>query len=289
MLRGPRQVACQIVACPGCGHRCFIFPRSPWSGSRTAGAPPTFLKLNQLFLIVAIGSVLAMGIVFLFVRPFLRHSSVLTAGDTNSDKTSISLFESGQRELRDGNVHLALRDLNAALVCHQRNDGALSASELLLVESLRRQSDLLTRLLDVPLEEIVRQAMQQRNDEEWQAKFEDYRGRTVIFDDILRREARGGPSLGGYIVRVDDTEARIALDDLTLLRQIPLVPPRRWLFGARLASCRREEGGVWVIRFEPDSTVLLTEEIAAASCCPSPLDEETHAVLKRQREWLQAK
>ncbi|HEY7424467.1 MAG TPA: hypothetical protein VH682_09585, partial [Gemmataceae bacterium] len=145
---------------------------------------------------------------------------------------------------------------------------------------------LLAHLLDNPLEDILQQAMQHRDVEEWHAKFEDYRGRTVIFDDVLRQDAPGRPALSFYVVRAAEVEARVALEDLTLLRQLPLDPPRRWLFGARLASCRREEGGVWVFRFEPESAVLLTDEAAAAACCPGPLDDELREVLRRQDEWL---
>jgi len=135
------------------------------------------------------------------------------------------------------------------------------------LKQLRRQSDLLAHLLDRSLEEILRQAMQHRNDDEWREKFEDYRGRSVLFDDRLRADASGRTILGSYVVRVGDVEARLALEDLLLLKQkpLPLDPPPRWLFGARLASCQREAGGVWVFRFEPDSAVLLTDEDAAAA------------------------
>lgn len=121
---------------------------------------------------------------------------------------------------------------------------------------------------------------------EWHSKFEHYRGRTVVFDDVLRRDTQDRLTLGSYVVHSGDVEARVALEDLPLLRQLPLEPARRWLFGARLADCRREAGGVWVFRFEPDSAVLLSDEIAAAVCCPAPLDDELLSVLKRQDEWL---
>jgi hypothetical protein len=143
---------------------------------------------------------------------------------------------------------------------------------------------LLAQLLDNPLEEILQQAMQVRNEEEWHAKFADHRGRSVFFDDVLRRDASGRPVLGSYVLRAADVQARVALEELLLLRQLPLDPPRRWLFGARLASCRREEGGVWTIRFEPDSAVLVTDEAVAAAFWPGPLDEELRALLRYQEE-----
>jgi hypothetical protein len=58
------------------------------------------------------------------------------------------------------------------------------------------------------------------------------------------------------------------------------------LFGARLAGCFREAGGGWVIHFEPESGVLLTDPGAAASCCPAPPGRELEEVLRRQEEWL---
>jgi hypothetical protein len=63
------------------------------------------------------------------------------------------------------------------------------------------------------------------------------------------------------------------------------------LFGARLAGLGREERGghgLWVIRLDPDSCVLLTDEEIAGACCPRPLDEALRAVLRQQAEWAAA-
>jgi hypothetical protein len=56
------------------------------------------------------------------------------------------------------------------------------------------------------------------------------------------------------------------------------------LFGARLRDCTREEGGGWVIRFEPDSGVLLTDAEAAAAC--AALEPRLKETLRRQQRWL---
>jgi hypothetical protein len=278
-LRGRRQRSRQIASCPRCGRKHFILPSSPWlAPAAAAGGPASRLNLRRLLIAIVLGGALAMGLSFLLIRPYLRRP--VTRADARS------LLEAGEHQLREGNVHLALKELNAALEQRDRHPNALSREEHHRLEQLRRQTDLLARLLDRPLEEILLQAMQHRNDEEWREKFADYRGRTVVFDDVLRCDAQGRPVLGFYIVSVAGVEARVALEDLVLLRRLPLDPPRRCLFGARLASCRREEGGIWVVRFEADSAVLLTDEDAAAACCPRPLDEELLAVLKRQDEWL---
>jgi hypothetical protein len=279
-LRGQRQNTRQIVLCPSCGRKRFVLPNSPWPASE-ASAPSgqiARLNLNRFLLVIFFGGFLAMTLIFLLIRPYLRRP--VAPGDGRA------LLAEGERRLRQGNVFLALDSLNAALELRNRHPNTLSREEHHRLEQLWRQTDLLAHLLDQPLEEILHQAMQHRDDEEWRAKFEHYRGRAIVFDDVLRNGTQDHPILGSYVVRVGELEAIVALEDLTLLRRLPLQPPRRWLFGARLAECRREAGGVWVFRFEPDSAVLLSDETAAEVCCPLPLDQELLDVLKQQGEWL---
>jgi hypothetical protein len=231
------------------------------------------------------GGLAAVGVILLVVGPYWRRPTTMTSTET-PQATIHFRIESGQRALREGTFRIALKELNAAVAQRDRNPSALSREEYFLLNQLQRQSDLLAHLLNDSLEEILQQAMQHRNDEEWHEKFEDYRGRTVLFDDVLRRDRKGRPMLGFYVVRVGDVEARLALEDVQLVRQLPLDPPRRWLFGARLASCQREGGGVWVLRFEPESGTLLTDEGAVAACCPGPVDDALRSVLRRQDKWL---
>ncbi len=77
-------------------------------------------------------------------------------------------------------------------------------------------------------------------------------------------------------------QGALALEDLRIFRNVPLDPPPRVFFGARLAKVAHEPDG-WVIRFEPDSGVFFTDRDAA--CCV-PLDDELLAVLERQKKWL---
>jgi hypothetical protein len=84
---------------------------------------------------------------------------------------------------------------------------------------------------------------------------------------------------------VNEEKVRLRLE-LKLLERLPLDPPRRLVFGASLASVAREAGGVWVVRFEPDSAVLLTEEGAVEASGLAPVDPEMRAVLRQQAEWL---
>jgi hypothetical protein len=245
--------------------------------------PAPHPNLRRLALVILGGGAAAMALIFLVA--WLSLHATRPPSEPAADARS--LMEAGQRVLREGNVHLALKELNAAVEQWERNPDSLRREEHRQLDQLRRQCDLLAHLLDNPLEDILHQALRHRDAEEWREKFEDYRDRTVVFEDVLHQDALGRPALGFYVVRAGEVEARLALEDLTLLRQLPLDPPRRWLFGVRLTSCRREEGGVWVFHFEPDSAVLLTDEAAAAACCPPPLDEKLHEVLRRQDEWLE--
>jgi hypothetical protein len=246
--------------------------------------PAASVNLRRLLLVIIVGGVAAMALLFLVIRPYLRRSANSASETPAAD--AYSLTEAAQRDLREGNVRLALKQLDAAIEQRSRHPNSLSWEQSQHLNQLRRQSDLLVHLLDNPLEEILQQAMQVRNEEEWHAKFEDYRGRSVLFEDVLRRDAAGRPILGNYVLRVGDVEARIALEDLVLLRQLPLDPPKRWFFGARLASFLREEGGVWTFRLASESAVLLTDETAAAACWPGPIEDELREVLRRQDEWL---
>ena len=289
VLRGQRRPHHQIVPCPGCSRKQFILPATPWRAPASASSlrgSTVYVHPGRFLLVVVAGGAAAAGLIFLAVKPYLRHSE-REASSRASSQDIRARIAAGRRALGEGNVRLASHALGAALEEHARNPAALDREELHRLQQLHRQSDLLARLLDRSLEEILQQALHHRDDEEWRAKFEDYRGRSVVFDDVLRRDSGGRPTLASYVVQVDEVKARLALEDLALMRQLPLDPPQRWLFGVRLMSCRREEGGVWVIRFEPDSAVLLTDEEAATACCPGPLDAVLRALLARQNDWLQ--
>ncbi len=288
VLRGQRRTHHQIVLCPGCSRKHFVLPATCWQTPVSAPSmrgTAVSLQPGRFLLVIVAGGVAAAGLIFLAVKLYLQHAE--REGSSRASTQDIrARIAAGRRALGEGNVRLASHALGAALEEHARNPSLLDREALHHLQQLHRQSDLLSRLLDRSLEEILQQALHHRDDEEWRAKFEDYRGRSVIFDDVLRHDAGGRPMLASYVVQADEVRARLALEDLPLLRQLPLDPPQRWLFGARLMSCGREEGGVWVLRFQPDSAVLLTDEEAAAACCPGPLDAELRALLGRQMEWV---
>jgi hypothetical protein len=89
-----------------------------------------------------------------------------------------------------------------------------------------------------------------------------------------------------YQVRAGAEPARIDVGGLKLLAALPIERPPRLLFGARLAAVAREVPGVWVVRFAPNSGVLLTDEGAVMASCPPPIDVEMQELLHRQEQWV---
>ena len=71
---------------------------------------------------------------------------------------------------------------------------------------------------------------------------------------------------------------------LKLLGNLPLDEPKRVLFGARLVNIRREAEGTCVVRFEPDSGVLLTDVASAGLGIMIP-DPPLQQSLQQQRKW----
>src|SRR5208337_3171138 len=94
-------------------------------------------------------------------------------------------------------------------------------------------------------------------DDEWKALIHRLLGKTFIFDADVRRDAAGRYEaklrrpIEGLLLRFD-------LQNMAMLRHLPLDAPQRLLFAARLDQVSRDPAGA-VIRLQPDSGVLLTD------------------------------
>ena len=116
---------------------------------------------------------------------------------------------------------------------------------------------------------------------------ERYRGQGTILDLVIRRDAAGSYTAkfrrDGLNERV-----RLGLDDLALLKYLPLNDSRRVVLGGRLAELRRDDEGRALLRLEPGSGVLLTDPAVLKRCHASVVDPaglEELATL--QRTWAQ--
>jgi hypothetical protein len=289
-VRGERQSQHQVVPCPTCGQALFILPRGAWStGGTTRTGPAAAAPPHRLLRRLALAAVAAAGLgallLYLVLSPYLSPRSANQAALQQQDEIKKNL-EAGRLALAGGNYRRARQLFQDALDQRGDHPEALTPDEARELAGLHRQADLLARLLPLSLEELLHQGRHVNDDREWEQLFaEYYQGRSVVLDDVVRRNAAGRPALAVYAVTDEGVPARLALEDLTLWQRVPLDPPRRLLFGARLQRLAREEGGAWVVRFEPDSGVLLTDARAAATVCPVPLGPDLLEVLRRQAEW----
>ncbi|MGL4555001.1 MAG: hypothetical protein ACRC33_27860, partial [Gemmataceae bacterium] len=186
-------------------------------------------------------------------------------------------------------VHLARGRFRLAASALDCLPAGLPADEARAAGQLRRQAGALARLSPVPLEDIVRQARFVPDRDEWAAAWADHRGRGVLFDAALRRDAEGRVAFARYALIVDGEEARVALEDVRALRELPLDDDVRVIFGVRLAACEREEGGGWVVRLDADGGVLFTDRAALEAASPVDLGPDLPDVLARQEGWLAAR
>jgi hypothetical protein len=195
-------------------------------------------------------------------------------------------FEAGQRALAAGAFMLAAQELDAARTLHQQASRFPFEKSRDLVQN-QRQASLLSELLDQPIEDIIRQASELNglDQREWQSVFaQRYRGRSVVFDAEVRRDALGKYHVD-YAIFFRGKRATIDLGSAPLFEVIPWHGPQRLLFGVRLAEIVPGDEGIWTVRFDPESAVLLTDLGAATAVCGQASGELRDVVL-RQAEWL---
>jgi hypothetical protein len=288
-IKGIRQEAHQVLACPGCGRQIFILPRSPLPaprpiedrGSRIEDREGDGRPIRYPWLAGAGAfaiAIVALAIIF----------QLFKTKDSNSGRdpgTAAQHFTDGTKLLSQGKFHEAIRELDEALALRERQPDVLSAADRKSLTQAHREAHLYADLLNESLEDILFQAAAEPDDREWQAVFADrYKGKAVIFLARTRRDASDRWVLD-YDLFVRDKPARIDWENLQLLRDLHLNQPQRLLLGVRLANIEPETGGTWVVRLEQESGVLITNADAIArvlSRPPEGLDE----VLKRQAAWV---
>jgi hypothetical protein len=296
-LQGQRRRRHQVVACPSCGASVFVLPYSAYPAAypEDAGPPKEGVKPSakarrsrlrawRLPLLAALVTLAVAVAFFLWILPRLNRSPAKTEAHVPPARKDLDrLMAEGKRALADSKFPLALEKFEAATKLLQDRPDLLDEADSRRLNQLYWQSDLLAKELELTLVQLLKKANDCDTEAEWQAQFRlQYRGKRVVFYDVVERR-QGRPVLReGAEVRWGKVRGRVALDDLKLLDHMPLEPPKRWLFGARLASFNRE-GEEWVIRFDPDSGVLVTDAGAATAWNPALRDDPRLAdVLKEQ-------
>ncbi len=281
LVQGMRGARSQVLRCPGCAAPLFVLPRSPLPPGDDEDVPstppPSVRSPWRLPFVAALATLVVVAgglVVFFSILSPPRNDKETDAGRGETPPIA-EVIESSRKLLREGGFHEAARLLQEA-----RNRGERHPDLI----QLQRQARLLGKLLHLSLQEIIQKGQLVRQQpEEWQTQLKDYRGRSVLFDAVVRRDADGSCQLLNYEVIVAEEKAILKLD-LDLLRQVPLGEPRRLIFGAALANVSRGAGGIWEIEFERDSGVLLTDEEAAAGLVLQ-VDDGLREVLREQSTW----
>jgi DNA-directed RNA polymerase subunit RPC12/RpoP len=287
-VEGLRQATHQVVPCPHCGARVFVLPRSPLPlVLRAAPKAPRAVSAASLRrwpwrLVggIALGLAAVVGLVW-----WLVHGNSDPPQSRGAQMEEVGPYlKRAETALALGHARTARMALEQALALQEHQPS--SRAERRRLTQLHRQAALGADLLEVPLQDVVRHADDLPH-AEWQAVFrERFRGRSVILDAEVSRDAAGKYKLDYQLV-VAGKEARVEIADLDLLRALRLDQPQRLIFGFRLAGLERIGNGPWVIRLQGDSGVLLTHRGLLEALCPVlRTDRETGEVLKRQARWL---
>jgi hypothetical protein len=286
VVEGQRQPTFQLVACPKCGEKVFVFPKSSWppvvpAGQGSAGVATSRLSAWQWRVSLGAGlGIVLLGVLVVWLvlgnRAAVKDSSASPPGLVGDREKDARV------EMSQGKFHTALEHLEAA---RQSQDYAtLSAARKRELEQLRLQAALLASLGEVRLSDIVRYA----NDlpqNEWERVFAHrYRGKSVLLDGRVRLDA-GAKLRLDFRLFVGNAEARVEISDLDLLRKLTIERPVRLIFGARLAGIGRDRAGAMVVHLDPQSGVLMTDRSALEAAAPILRDDPDLAeVLKRQLE-----
>jgi hypothetical protein len=287
--RGQRETRHQVVPCPGCGRQLFVLPTSPLPAIGSSAAKPTEATTPQRRWPVWFGPVVAGGLtlavvvgIFAVVFSHLRDRQAASTRPTTADVENH--VTAARQAVADGDFsHAAQQCATALKLLHDQPDLVPTAEQHRL-EELHRQAAVLADWPRDSLDRLLGPAAQLK-DEQFQRVVAGYRGKTVILDIDVRRDPAGHHHVIKH--RPDgDATVRLQLDNLALLKPLPLADPQRLFFAVRLAGAHREGPGVFTAEFEPNSGVLLTDPEVGAKCSLERFDDVLRGVVQRQSKWL---
>src|SRR5262249_1070034 len=270
--------------CPACQRPVFILPASAWPAPRRDSgdvrrAPASRLTPWLWPVTGAVVTLIGVAAIFIVVTNALSRRSPEHA---HQEAPNIDgRIAAGKKALAARSFHEATKQFEGAEALREKQPQLVSAKETRELRQLHRQASLLADLHLESLEELLRHAAGMP-DAEWQARFHrNYEGRAVVFDALARRDAADRYHVE-YWLSARGEPGRVECGELHLLQALPLRDPHRLIFGARLASIRREKNAAWVVRFKPDSGVLLTDRGAVSASFLRAIDAELEEALRWQ-------
>jgi hypothetical protein len=287
-VSGTRKSTAQVRICPVCKQKVFVLGRSPL-------APPddhrSQLTGNLVFdarfrwPLVILGTFL---IVVITACTIVWFASRQPQTNRLARESVMKHRQAAEEAWKLADYPAAAREYERAIrICH--DEGSDDATEIRELTQNFKQANLAAHRLPERLDELLSVKWKNIDDADLQTLFAQRgRGMAVAFDIFVSRR-RAGQFL--YERHLGLELPRMDLGSLSDLDTLPLRQKQRVIFGARLASldrdraCPIDDSKRWSLSFEPDSFVLLTDP-AIVKVMGLAIDDETQAVLERQRGWL---
>jgi hypothetical protein len=284
VAHGLRRAKHHVIRCLACGEPVFVLPLGPYPPDvphAVSPPPPTShlpgWRLPALAGVLTLLAVVAVNVLLIYqLRETPSTQRTLDAAGLIDQHEANGKAALARREIEE-----ARREFANAKVVYERQRDAVPSSRGRRLHQLHREVELLALRLPKPFE-LALQRWKMLEPEELDRLFADARGTAVFFDLELLRDAAGQYH---YERRLGPELPTLQLHELKLLNRLPLQNVRqRVVFGALLDGLRRDAQDRFVVSFNPDSGVLVTEEEVARVVVPA-LEDNLRAVLLRQAEW----
>jgi hypothetical protein len=306
-ISGVRKRQALELICPKCANKLFVLPRSAWPPVTPAVPPPpeqmpaipqaTLLRSSRkVWLLPLWVGLFALLTAVWFV--WVYGPQVARSARQDKGRTLAEHMAAAHEALEKGDFERAVFELEGGTKAWQRENAPPPAEQQAAHYRLLEQTRLLTELAPVSLEQAL--AWSEEQEKLPPAQRTDIKvhlpHRVFILDAAIRAPApqllnEARPYRLDY--QLAGTTLPVLLELTTqekLLKLVPLEKAQRWLFAVRLDNIQlltNEEHprGQWVIRFEPNSAVLLTDARLFRTW-RLQADQLPPAVLERQDKLL---
>jgi hypothetical protein len=279
-LTGTRRKQALELVCPKCSAKVLVLPRSAWPVVASSAVPPTEPSATlPTPALAARRSRLKVWLLPMCAGLFALATAIWAiwvygpqvARSARQDRRSVrEHLAAAQEALQRGEFERATQELEGTARAWQRDGNAPSRDEQAAHYRLLNQTRLLTELCPQSLEEVL--TIAEEEEKKPRADRTDLRirlpQRVVVFDTHLHL-----PMLleNAHTLRLDyqvfgktlPTHVDFSNQE-GLLKLMPQDKLLRWVFAVRLESVQlrvdeENRKGHWVIRFEANSAVLLTD------------------------------
>jgi hypothetical protein len=199
----------------------------------------------------------------------------------------VSLREEWTRDMEQADFAAARTKLEQAAAAIRRYGSQSRDSRE--IQQLANEVAQFADLLDRPLDEVVRERRSMSATEADLYIRETLKHPALLLDVFVSPTAGTGSGSTGYridaLIVTGPEPVRIDVSNLKLITALAPTTPTRLVFAARIEAIELlPNTGEWVIRFAPDSGLLVT----SARCLEKlgwPLDEPTRSLLETQSKW----